>query len=62
MTGREGVARVRSALEASVPAWYGPGAAVAKLLGPQAHAWSFQFDLAVQAPAGGRRLVVKIPR
>jgi hypothetical protein len=56
------MARVRSALEAAVPAWCGPGAEVATLSGPQTHAWSFQFDLAVQAPAGGRRLVVKIPR
>ncbi len=62
MKGPEVVARVRSTLEAAVPAWYGPGAGVATLSGPQAHAWSFQFDLAAQTPAGGRRLVVKIPR
>lgn len=62
MTGREAANRVRAALEAAAPLWYGPRAEVVRLSGLEAHPWSFQFDLVVAAPAGRHRLVVKIPR
>lgn len=62
MTCPEPADRVRAALDAAVPLWYHPGARIVSLSGPETHAWSFQFDLAVAAGSERRRLVVKIPR
>lgn len=61
MTG-EAQALLRDRLAAAVPGWYGGRARMASLSGPRRCAWSFQFDLLVETPAGRRHLVVKIPR
>jgi len=62
MIGDDALARVRRRLDEEVPRWFGPGARLSALSGPQAHAWSCQFSLAVEVAGGRRELVVKIPR
>lgn len=62
MTSGPEAALFRARLGAEVPRWCGAGARVASLSGPRRHAWSFQFDLVVEASTGRRHLVVKVPR
>ena len=62
MNHAAGVARVRAAVAAAVPEWYGPSGRLAFFEGPEAHAWSHQFGALVETASSRRWLVVKIPR
>lgn len=62
MIGDASAAVIRERLVAAASGWHGGGARLVSLSAPRRCAWSFQFDLLLEAPAGRRHLVVKVPR
>lgn len=56
------VERVRRAVAAAVPGWFGPGAVTTWPIAPTRHTWSYQFRPEVVTTDGAvARLVVKVP-
>jgi len=62
MTDAAAASRAAERLAAAVSDWYGSGARLVSLSGPEPHAWSYQFAVEAETAAGRVRLVVKIPR
>lgn len=61
MNGEEAVARVRAAVAAALPDWYGGEARLVSFRGPETHAWSHQFAAEADTASGRKHLVVKVP-
>jgi len=62
MSGEAPVARVRAAVAAALPDWYGREARLTSWDGPEPHSWSHQFAAVVETASGRKHLVVKVPR